>query len=86
MVFTTDHFSVYVLTTADLTAPAVLLGDINGDGVVNTIDARWALQAASGIRTLSDAQSAAADVNGDGTVNTVDARWILQAASGIRVL
>lgn len=86
MVFTTDHFSIYVLTVKDLTIPAVLLGDVNGDGVINTIDARWALQAASGTRTLTDEQFAAMDVNRDGKVNTVDARWILQIASGIRVL
>lgn len=60
------------------------LGDVNGDGKVNTIDARWALQAASGVRVLTEAQKAAADVNGDGKVNTIDARWILQMASGVR--
>lgn len=86
MVFTTDGFGIYVLTTKDPNIPAVALGDLNGDGVINTIDARWALQAASGVRSLSDEQLAAADVNKDGIVNTVDARWILQAASGVRVL
>lgn len=86
MVFTTDHFSIYVLTVKDPNAPAITMGDINGDGVINAVDARWALQSASGVRTLSDEQLAAADVNGDGVINAVDARWILQAASGVRVL
>lgn len=86
MVFTTDHFSIYVLTVKDPNAPAITMGDINGDGVINAVDARWALQSASGVRTLSDEQLAAADVNGDGKITAVDARWILQAASGVRVL
>lgn len=70
---------------ADL-QPRYILGDVNGDGTVNTVDARWALQAASGIRPLDETQALAADVNADGRVNTVDARWLLQVASGLRKL
>lgn len=62
-----------------------LPGDVNGDGQVTAIDARWALQAASGARTLTEEQKAAADINGDGKVTAIDARWILQVASGTRV-
>ncbi|MGN0555647.1 MAG: dockerin type I repeat-containing protein [Candidatus Fimenecus sp.] len=61
-------------------------GDLNGDDKISAVDARWVLQAASGARTLTDAQKAAADLNGDGKVNAVDARWILQIASGARTL
>ncbi|MGN0556126.1 MAG: leucine-rich repeat protein, partial [Candidatus Fimenecus sp.] len=86
MVFTTDHFSTYVLTTADPNVPTYTLGDVNGDEKVNAVDARWVLQAASGARTFDATQTAAADVNSDGKINAVDARWILQAASGARVL
>ena len=86
MVFTTDHFSTYVLTTADPNAPTYTLGDVNGDDKINAVDARWVLQAASGARTFDATQTAAADVNGDGKVNAVDARWILQVASGARTL
>ena len=71
-------------TTLELTN--VLLGDVNGDGKVSGIDARWVLQASSGARTFDASQTAAADVNGDGKITAVDARWILQAASGARVL
>ncbi len=60
------------------------LGDVNGDGRINAVDARWTLQAASGVRTLTAQQTANADVNGDGRITAVDARWILQAASGVR--
>ncbi|MDO4154942.1 MAG: dockerin type I repeat-containing protein [Clostridia bacterium] len=62
------------------------VGDLNGDDKINAVDARWVLQAASGARTLTDAQKSAADLNGDGKVNAVDARWILQIASGARTL
>ncbi|MDO4155126.1 MAG: leucine-rich repeat protein [Clostridia bacterium] len=86
MVFTTDHFGTYVLTTADPNVPTYTPGDVNGDGKVNAVDARWVLQAASGARTFDATQTAAADVNGDGKINAVDARWVLQVASGARVL
>ena len=83
MVFTTDHFSTYILTTKRL---GICLGDLNGDDKINAVDARWVLQAASGARVFDATQTAAADVNGDGKVNAVDARWILQIASGSRTV
>lgn len=61
-------------------------GDVNEDGTINAVDARWALQAASGARQLTESQKKQADANGDGNINAVDARWILQAASGARKL
>mgnify|MGYP002802550227 CR=1 FL=1 len=81
MVFTTDHFSVYVLTSEAL---GITLGDVNGDGKVDAVDARWVLQVAAGMRTLENAT--AADVNTDSKIDAVDARWILQAAAGMRTL
>ncbi len=63
---------------------ATKFGDVNGDGTVDAVDARWVLQAAAGMRTL--ANTAAADVNGDNQIDAVDARWILQAAAGMRAL
>ncbi len=60
--------------------PKGLLGDINGDKVVNTTDARLALQYAVEKITLDEEQLAAGDVDGDGIVNTTDARLILQKA------
>ena len=87
MVFTAAPFDVgaYALATFDLSAP-YMLGDVNADGAINAVDARWVLQAASGARELDEYQAAAADVNCDGNINAVDARWILQAASGAREL
>ena len=83
MIFVTDHFSEYVLSVEE--PVTVKLGDLNGDGKITTVDAKWVLQAVSGSRTLTPEQEAAADVNGDGKITTVDAKWILQAVSGSRV-
>ncbi len=52
-------------------------GDINHDGKINSKDAREALKAYVGIRTLYDTEKKVADVNGDGNVNAKDARQIL---------
>lgn len=57
-------------------------GDINGDGKIDTTDARLALQYAVGKITLTEAQQAVGDVNGDSKVDTTDARLILQKAVG----
>ena len=82
MIFTTDHFSEYVLSVKK---PVIFkLGDPNDDGKITTVDAKWVLQAVSGSRTLTPEQEAAANVNGDGKITTVDAKWILQAVSGSR--
>lgn len=65
--------------------PQVMLGDINGDGKVNIIDAGIIVQFANGINTgLSEKQLQAADVNGSGKVDIIDAGIIVQLANGIR--
>ena len=67
-----------------LPRPDILLGDVNGDGKVSTLDVRWIRQYLIGERDLTDAQLAAADVNGDGKVSTLDVRWIRQYLIGAR--
>lgn len=58
---------------------SVSLGDVNGNGKVDSTDARLVLQyAVKKITTLK--VSSAADVNGDGKINSTDARLILQYA------
>ena len=61
-------------------------GDINGDGKVTAVDARWVLQIAAGTREVTDAERISVDLNKDGKVTAVDARWVLQIAAGTRVL
>ena len=61
--------------------PYAIPGDVNGDGQVDTTDARLVLQAAIG-KVKLDKQQTAADINGDGKIDTSDAREILQKAVG----
>ena len=53
-------------------------GDVNGDGKVTAMDARWVLQYAAEMRALDEHQFKLADVNNDGKVSAIDARKILQ--------
>lgn len=55
-------------------------GDVNGDGKVNSSDARIALRAAAKLEGLTDAQKKAGDTDGDGDVDSADARNILRKA------
>lgn len=61
-----------------------LLGDFDGNGQLNAVDARWALQTASGTRSYDTARMMMLDCNNDGRLNAVDARYILQMAAGVR--
>lgn len=60
-------------------------GDLNGDGIINTTDARLALQSSVGKISLSTEQLASMDVNQDQKTDTTDARFILQYAVGLPV-
>ncbi len=66
---TTDAPGVTIGTT-------ILLGDVNGDGTVNHVDAAMVYGYYNGKVTFTDNQLSAADVNGDGAVNHVDAAMI----------
>lgn len=64
---------------------AIVLGDLNGDGQVNTVDATIILKHVLGIETITDADKLkAADYNEDGKVNTNDATDILKSVLGIK--
>lgn len=58
------------------------LGDINGDGRINTRDARALLQYLAGM-SAEEPDMAVADFNGDGRLNVRDARAILNFIAGI---
>jgi hypothetical protein len=57
------------------------LGDLNGNGTVEAIDAYIALQIAAGRITPTAQQRAAGDVNGNGVVDAADATLILGYAA-----
>ena len=64
-------------------ASAAIPGDVNGDGVVNSADARLVLQYVVKLSMLTDDKFKIADINGDGRVDSADAREILQISVGL---
>lgn len=60
----------------------VMLGDIDGNGKVNVVDALLALKASTGKLQLTESQQKAADADKNGKVNVVDALMILKASTG----
>ena len=61
---------------------STIKGDVNGDGIVNNLDAVLVYAYHNGKQTLTEAQLAAADVNGDGKVNNLDASMIYAYHNG----
>lgn len=62
--------------------PPGMRGDVNGDGIVNPIDAALVLQFSAGMLPMLPSFERG-DVNQDGTVNAIDAALILQFAAGL---
>lgn len=58
------------------------LGDINGDGTVDNMDAKLLLKHISNIESLSDEQITAGDYNSDKSVDILDVIGILSYAQG----
>ena len=60
-----------------------VVGDVNGDGGIDSLDAAAILQYDAGLKSLDSKQKAAADVNGDGYADALDSARILQYDAGI---
>ena len=60
---------------------ARLMGDVDGNGTVDTADSAEVLRAAAEAQTLDEMQSLAADVNRDGAADSSDAAKILVYAA-----
>ncbi|MBQ8830147.1 MAG: hypothetical protein IJ017_00940 [Oscillospiraceae bacterium] len=78
-------FSVFEEITANVHAGSVnvekaeitvRIGDVNGDGKINAVDAALTYKYVNNKTALTEEQLLAADVNGDGKVNAVDAALI----------
>lgn len=72
-----QSFSATVSDT--LTKP----GDVNGDGVVNSLDAALVLRYDAGVISLAESQLAAGDYDDNGVVNSIDAAFILKYDAGV---
>lgn len=73
----------YIVTIENKHYTVEKLGDVNGDGKVNTIDALNALKYDVGAMQLTSEQINALDVNKDGKANTVDALALLKYDVGL---
>ena len=70
--------------TDNTPAEELLIGDANGDEVINTADAVVVLKYSAGMVTFeNDDMAKCADTNYDGVVNTADAVVILRYAAGM---
>ncbi len=66
--------------------PSALLGDANGDGDVDIIDATWIQRYEVDIVSEDDIVLKAADVDGDGEANVIDATLLMRWNVGINVI
>ena len=74
------------LTDAETTLDnIVLLGDVDGDGEVTSVDATMIQRYLVSMRNLSDKQIKAADIDGDGEVTILDVTLIQRFLAGIIV-
>ncbi|MDO4567880.1 MAG: choice-of-anchor J domain-containing protein [Clostridia bacterium] len=69
-----------VMANIQVFAQYALLGDVDGDGTVTTLDALLVMRYASGLGELDEAQLLVGDANGDGDVNMSDALLMLRTA------
>ena len=72
----------YVITVSEAVDRSAL-GDVNGDGQINVLDALMVLQAINDRLNLDAEQFARADLNGNKTLEAVEVLTILQYANGI---
>ena len=70
-----------VKSLVDEILKARLMGDVDGNGTVDSADSAEVLSAAAEAQTLDGMQSLAADVNGDGAADSSDAAEILVYAA-----
>ncbi len=83
----TRTYDVYVGSEqTNLDFELKLLGDITGDGKVNTVDVARANSHAKSVSALDGYDFSCADVTGDGKVNTVDVARMNSHAKGVTKL
>ena len=78
MLVTAIPFAAITASAAD-----VLKGDVDGNGQVTAIDARYILRYVAGLETLSEKQLEAADMDKNDQASAIDARFILRQVAGL---
>ncbi len=78
-----DSFAISKSDVKNMTS-ADGLCDVNGDGIVSVVDAKWVLQYVAGVRNLNSVQKIAADANASNDITVSDSKWLLQLVSGLR--
>ena len=70
---TSSTYRLYTLgETVEVVIPNVKLGDVDGNGKINIIDATLVQRYIAQITPLSDAQIKTADTTKDGSINIMD--------------
>lgn len=75
--------AVMIFTIALSAAAAARIGDVTGDGKINSSDALLVLMAKVGMKNLNSSQKSVADVDGNGQINSSDALLILSYSIGL---
>ena len=79
MTFTTEHFSYFALVEKT----DVLLGDVNGDGVVTLKDILITRKYVAGVASLTEEELSRGDINGDGVITLKDVLTMRKMVAGV---
>ncbi|WP_373484356.1 leucine-rich repeat protein [Acetobacterium sp.] len=71
-----------VVSNGAIKISGIIMGDINGDGMISAYDALMALQIATGKIVPTATQKTAADIDGNGMASAFESLRILQFATG----
>lgn len=83
--YATNYFSVTLPLNGGVVSneDCMLKGDVNGDGVINSLDAVQILKYDVFLTSFDPLQAQLADVNGDGIVSSLDAALVLRYDVGL---
>ena len=81
----TNLLPILTVTDGQVVVGSAALGDVNGDGLVNSTDALIVLSADVGVGTSQYCPMNCGDVNADGAVNSTDALISLSYDVGMTV-
>jgi hypothetical protein len=82
--FTLDANKVADADLANVKIAVALRGDLDLSGKVDSTDAKQALRADAGIRTLTSLEFLIADIDGSNKVDSTDAKQMLRVEAGVR--